>query len=372
MSILVEKLDGSKMVKYLALKNWRDLGTVYAGKVEQMQSPDGKHVVLLPLVSSFEDNDEVMLRALRVIAKFEDTTDINLYNRLTNPSYDFLRWRIAGDSTAGGNIPFNSMGANIDFIKDMLGTACLDILSPAVYHAKVYTKEVNEHLAQYSFGQTEIGSYIMNVLCPLGHYQYQLFDPMTENLPLARRVNLNILNNIETIQRSVEENSRELNDNVESQSISINFLNSLSEMYEENKDTQITLKADWNRDVPLIGDTDPVSNVMLKPSCLDRVMMTIETYTPKEEQNVKATYFGKITNIGTEAEIENRTVFDIKVATIGENLRTVYVVANLSYSEFFLLADKAFQEGANVKITGIRTTTARSIKLKEASIEVME
>ena len=33
---------------------------------------------------------------------------------------------------------------------------------------------------------------------------------------------------------------------------------------------------------------------------------------------------------------------------------------------------KAFQEGANVKITGIRTTTARSIKLKEASMEVVE
>lgn len=372
MSILVEKLDGAKMVKYLALKNWRDLGTVYAGKVKQMQSPDGKFAVLLPLVSTFEDNEEVMLRALRVIATFEETTEISLYNRLTNPSYDFLRWRIAGDSTAGGNIPFNSMGANIDFIKDLLGTACLDILSPAVYHAKVYTKEVNEQLAQYSFGQTEIGSYIMNVLCPLGHYQYQLFDPDTENLPLARRINLNILNNIETIQRSVEDNSQELNDNVESQAISVNFLSSLSEMYEENKESQITLKADWNRDVPLIGNPNPVSNVLLKPNCLERVMMTVETYTPKEEQNVKATYFGKITNIGTEAEIENRTVFDIKVATIGENLRTVYVIATLSYSEFFIMADKAFQEGANVKITGLRTTTARSIKLKEASIEVAE
>jgi hypothetical protein len=372
MSILVEKLDCTKMVRYLALKNWRDLGAVYSGKVKQMQSPDGKYVVLLPMVNTFEDNDEVMLRALRVIAKYEETPDVSLYNRLTNPSYDFLRWRIAGDSTAGGNIPFNSMGANIDFIKDMLSTACLDILSPSVYHAKVYTKEVNEQLAQYSFGQTEIGSYIMNILCPLGNYQYQLFDPTTESLPLARRINLNILDNIETIQRSVEDNSKELNDKVESLAISVNFLSSLSEMYEENKDSQITLKADWNGDVPLIGNQNPVSNVLLKPKCLERVMQTVEEYTPKEEQNVKATYFGKITNIGTEAEIENRTMFDIKVATIGEYLRTVYVVATLSYSEFFIKADKAFQKGANVKISGIKTTTARSIKLKEASIEVLE
>lgn len=368
MSILAEKLDGAKMAIYLVHKKWRDLGTVYSGKVKQMQSPDGKYTVLLPLVNTFDDNDDVVLRALSVIAKFEETSDINLYNRLTNPSYDFLRWRIAGESTVGGNIPFNSMSANIDFIKDMLGTACLDILSPAVYHAKVYTKEVNEQLSKYSFGQTEIGSYIMNVLCPLGNYQYQLFDPLVEDLPLARRINLNILNNIETVQRSVEDNSQELNDNVESKIISVNFLSSLSEMYEENKDSQITLKADWNGDVPLIGNQDPISKVLLNPNCFERVMQTVETYIPKEEQNVMATFFGKITNIGAEAEIENRTVFDIKVATIGENLRTIYVTATLSYSEYFLLADKAFQEGADIKITGIKTTTAKSTKLKEASI----
>lgn len=372
MSILISNLDGQKIAKYLTLQHWQTLGTLHSGRVSQLLSPNKQDVVMLPLTNNFSDYEEVMNKALRVIARNENTTVIHLYNKLTNPSYDFLRWRITGDSTAGGNIPFNSMGANIDFIKDMLGTACLDILSPAVYHAKVYTKEVNEQLAKYSFGQTEIGSYIMNVLCPLGHYQYQLFDPTKEDLPLARIINLNILNNIETIQRSVEDNSQELNDSVESQVISVNFLSSLSEMYEENKDSQITLRADWNRDVPLIGNPDPVSNVLLKPNCLDRVMMTVEAYTPKEEQNVKATYFGKITNIGTEAEIENRIVFEIKVATIGENLRTVYVVATLSYSEFFFLADKAFQEGANVKITGVRTTTARSIKLKEASIEVAE
>lgn len=372
MSFLVSKLDGRKICKYLRLKNWQDLGVFYSGKVQQMVSPNGNIVVLMPLVTSFSDYEDVMKKALGTIASFENISTIHLYNKLTNPSCDFLRWRIAGDSTSGGIIPFNSMGANIDYIKDLLGSACLDILNPATYHTKVYTNEVNEQIAKYSFGQTEIGSYILNVLCPLGYYQYQLFDPIQENLPMSRRINLNILNNIDLIQRSVEDKSQELNDSVESQAISVNFLNSLSEMYDENKDSQITLSAEWNGDVPHIQNPNPVSMVLLKPNCLDRVIETIENYTPKEEQNVPATFYGKITNIGAEAEIENRTLFDIKIATIGDDLRTVYVVATLSYSQFFAMADKAFQEGANIKVTGIKTSTARSIKLKEANIELVD
>lgn len=372
MSISVSRLEGEKIARYLKLRNWHELGKLYSDRVEQLLSPDGNEVVMLPLVNTFSDYAEVMNKALSVIAGYEKTSVLHLFNVLVNPSYDFLRWRISGENTAGGIIPFNSMGANIDFIRDLLGSACLDILSPSVYHTKVYTKEVNDQLSLYSFGQTEIGSYIMNVLCPLGYYQYQLFDPVVENLPLARRINLNILNNIDLIQRSVEEHSQELNDSVESQSMSVNFLNSLSEMYEENKDTQITLSADWNLAIPHIGNPDPVSNVILKPNCIDKVMETVDKYTPQDEQDVPATFFGKITSIGTEAEIENRTVFDIKIATIGENLRTMYVTATLSYAQYFILADSAFQDGANVKVSGIKTTTARSTRLKDASIELAE
>ena len=371
MSIIIEKLDGSLICRYLRRKHWRDAGLLYAGRVQQMLSPDESRVVLMPLVDSFSDYEEVMLKALDVIAAVECITPIHLYNILTNPSCDFLRWRIAGDSTSGGIIPFNSMGANIDYIKDMLGTACLDILSPAVYHAKVYTSEVNDQIAKYSFGQTEIGSYILNVLCPLGFYQYQLFDPETEKLPLSRKINLNILNNIETVQRSASERSNELNDCVENQLMSVNFLTSLTDMYEENKDSEITLSAEWNGDIPLLGNPNPVNRVLLQPKYIDRVMETVERYTPKEEQNVPATFFGKITNIGTEAEVENRIVFDIRIATIGENNRTMYVVATLNYAAYYQIADNALLVGATVKVTGIRTSTAKTTRLDDATIEVV-
>ena len=238
------------------------------------------------------------------------------------------------------------------------------------YHSKLYTKEVQDQLSKYSFGQTEIGSYILNVLCPLGYYQYQLFDPSEEQFPDSRRINLRLLRNINRIQKSAEDCSQEMRDNVEVGNISVNFLSSLIGLYETNKDAELTISADWNPSVPL-PESEIVSNVILKPRCLDRVMSVIEDFTPKEEQNIEKTYVGKIINIGAEAEVNNREMVDIKVAVIGENLRTMTVNVSLSYTDNITVVDQAFQTGADVKVTGIKTSTSRSVKLSNASIEIV-
>lgn len=370
MRIILSRIAPENVAKYLVRNGWEDAGRLFDGRVLQFVSPTGDDGLLLPVDTNFSDYERGMMSALSIIAGYERITVKGLYNKLANPSCDLLRWRIADDTTNGGIISFNAMEDNIAYIKDILGATCLDILNPASYHSKLYTKEVSEQISSYRFGQTEIGSYILNVLCPLGYYQYQLFDPDEECMPLARRININLLGNIDRVQQSAEEGSQEMRDKVEQGRISVNFLSALTDLYEENKDSELTLSASWNRDIPLL--VEPVSQVVLKPRCHDRVMATIEEFSPKKEQNVPAVFYGKITNIGAEAEVDNRTMVDIKIATIGENMRTVTVNATLNYNQYFQVVDSAFQTGADVKVSGIKTTTAKSIKLTDASIEIAQ
>lgn len=367
---LIRRLDPVKLCQYLMLQKWTEIDGLYDGKVRQFLNIEKGEAVILPMENSFSDYDQVIMRFVSTLARLEGMTEKGIFNKLLNPSCDILKWRIADDTTFNGAISFASMGTNIDYIKDMLGAACLDMKSPNAYHSKLYTKEVQDQLSKYSFGQTEIGSYILNVLCPLGYYQYQLFDPSEEQFPDSRRINLRLLRNINRIQKSAEDCSQEMRDNVEVGNISVNFLSSLIGLYETNKDAELTISADWNPSVPL-PESEIVSNVILKPRCLDRVMSVIEDFTPKEEQNIEKTYVGKIINIGAEAEVNNREMVDIKVAVIGENLRTMTVNVSLSYTDNITVVDQAFQTGADVKVTGIKTSTSRSVKLSNASIEVI-
>lgn len=368
---LIDKLPSDKLCEYLLRNGWAELPNLLGGQVRQFLIPTGREAVLIPQSKEFSDYYRVMSETLAIIALYERNSLEGLFNKLSNPSSDILKWRIANGGTLSGAISFNAMGNNIEYIKEMLSSTCLDILSPTSYHKKVSTKEVQEQVAKYRLGQTEVGSYILNLICPLGYYQYNLFQEGSEDLPLGRRINVRMLENIYTIQNSIFDNSSQFEDSVAEGKISVNFLNALSNIYEENRDSEFSITAKWDAYVPLLSN-NIVSDVILQPRCIEKVNEIAEAYTPKQEQNVEKTFYGKITNISGEAEVDERHSVVVTVATIGEEGNRINVKVELNYNQYFGVVDEAFQTGANVKVTGIMTSTAKTTKLSDATIERLD
>lgn len=366
----IDKLQNGLICQYLNMNNWHEVETLFNDKVRQFVTPNDDDAILIPMSKEFRDYYRVMLDSISTIANIENDTIKGLMNKLINPAADILKWRISDDETSLGVIPFSSMSNNIDYIKDLLSSACLDILSPSIFHKKVATKDVQEQMAMYKFGQTEIGSYILNIVCPLGYYQYQLFEPQVEDLPLSRRINLNIINNISVIQDSIIEHNSMFKDTVAEGKLSVNFLNALLDLYEENKDADFTISAKWDSSVPN-PSTDIISCVALRPRCMDKVAEIAEEFTPSEPQNVEKTFYGKIINIGGEAEVDNRVDISVTIATIGEGGKSLKVKAILNNNDYYAIVDSAFQNGLDVKVSGILTSTMRSICLTPATIEVL-
>ena len=364
----IDKLDVEKICLFLNRHGWREIGSLKSGRIKQFEKDSVDDAILVPFSKKFSDYYNVFTDSLQVLSNSESSTLISLLNKLINPSCDLLKWRIADSDTFMGSIPFDTMGNNIDHIKDLLAVSCLDILKPSTFHKKVLTNEVVTQIKQYKFGQTEIGSYILSILSPLGTYQYDIFNPIVEELPLTRRINLRLLDNIDKIQNSVEKNSSELIDCIQSQEISVNFLTALSDLYIENRDAQVSISANWNSDVPNSSDISVVTDVTLTPRCIDKVMEVAEANTPQEQQNVEKTFYGKITNIGGAAELDNRSTIKIKIACIGDEGRKITVQAEMPYSTYDI-AEDAFENADTVKVTGILSKAGYINRLSHASIE---
>lgn len=363
----INLLHNDKVCQYLGLKGWHEISTLFEGKVRQFLAPNEEYAILIPMTKDFSDYYRVMHDSLLTIATFDNKTLNALFNVLINPSSDILKWRIADDNTSLGAISFNTMLDNIDNIKNILATTCIDIMSPAQYHKKVMVTDVQNQIASYKFGQTEIGSYILNLVSPLGFYQYQLFDPNVEELPINRRINMRMLKNINDIQQSVLDNSSHLDETVASGNISVNFLNALTKIYDDNKDSDVSISAAWDINLPTIIE-NPISSLALYPRCMEKVAQTAEKYTPTHEQNVPKTYYGKITNISGAPEVDSREKLVITLASIGDENQKVNVKVELDNSAYSHIVTDAFENGANVKVTGINTTTAKTIKLLNAEI----
>ena len=188
---------------------------------------------------------------------------------------------------------------------------------------------------------------------------------------MGRQVNIKLLRNIHAIQHSVITRSSQLQDEVAEGKVSVNFLNALTNLYEENRDADFTISAEWNSYIPNIED-NIVSNVELQPRCVDKVVEIAETYSPKQEENIEKTYYGKIVNISGDAEVDNRLEITVTIATIGDGGKRINVKAKLNYEQYFQTVDNAFQNGSNVKIVGVVESTTRTPTLCRANIERLD
>lgn len=364
----IDRIDMQMLCQYLLKRNWQPLYDLVGGKVKQFIYPDSEDVIYIPLFKDFSDYYDVITESLKTLSVVEKSSIQAVYNNLVNPSSDLLRWRIADDITSRGEISFNAMQANIDYIKELLSATCVDILSPITYHKKVQTQAVVKQMDTYKFGQTEIGSYILNIICPLGYYQHTLFDPTAEELPLSRKINLRIFENIDVIQQSIKENSSLVDEKVAAGNISVNFLNALTRLYEENTNAEVNISASWNVDVPNLIP-NPIAAIKLEPRYIDKVTCIAEKYLPKAEQNVTKAYYGKITNIAGAAEVESRDKLMISVAAIGDEGQKIIVKVELDNAQYSQLVTEAFNQGADVRVEGVQTLKATSVKLETAKIE---
>lgn len=368
----IERLNMAKICQYLRKHQWTRLEPLANGDVEQFHFAGTDDVVLVPLSNRFSDYNSVVNRLIESLSVVEQLPINSLLEKLINPSSDILRWRIADKSTALGSITINSIQSNIEIIKNALATTCVDILSPSSFHKKVNIKEVNQQIDKYRFGQTDVGSYVLNLICPLGYYQYEMFEEMVpDGLPLGRKINVQLLKNISDIQKSVEDNSSYIDEVVDSGQISVNFLSALVDLYEENKDSNVCVSSVWNKEVPLIGN-EHVDKVILNSKCLDKVGQVVEKYKSHIDVVANQTYYGKIKNINGNPEVINRDELIVSIISIGEDGNKILVKTYLNNNLYSQIVTDAFNSGETVRVEGSPVNGGGTCKLLNATIKVAE
>lgn len=355
---LIDRLQPSAVEHYAEVTGWQRVNGVpnnIALFHKPSNMPGGRTLeILIPRNRSFADFDERLAEAVETLGSLEYLTPVEMLNNVIVPS-DAMRFRNASPGTASGLIPLIE---GVDFysgIKRTFSAAACDFFDPQSYHARLYRRESEEYLAGCRLGQTQVGSYIATVLCPinpplrgLGTSTNSLFPEIPET-EFYRSVTARVMQSLEAIQVKLDRGDTQLLIRPEGKDVKIsgNFFEALTQMRPDPNASDLEVSVSWSHTISFTPDV-PTKITILESYFpeLEVVAASLRPdYQPEERQLV-----GKVLALYGDQNEENLMEGEIILRFFDEE-RLNDVRVQLEPKDYELACD-AHKLGKYVEIIG--------------------
>lgn len=371
---MTEKLNPLVVCKYLEDMGWRkfpfkrddvNIYQFYSGQLYQVR---------IPMDRNMNDYRESMFAAINTISEVENRSVERVMLYLLNPSTDILKLRLEKPEQVPGNITFDDAIRFYENAKKLIAATALDVINAKKVHCGRIDERVQQFLNQCRFGQTEIGSYIVSVVCPFaelsnegGYKQLSIFSEEEECAnSLTRKVTNKLMDNIVLIKENVDQGNLEYLASPNC-NISVNFFEALNGLNLEHSNTTLEFIAEWS----------PVVKInRTENSC---VRVTNDYYQPiehvvnciREVTNKQAKIIGKIRQLKAAPSVDKREKGTIIVVYLNEESKAKSVSVTLSKEDYdeAVLAHKL---GKTVKVVGNLEEIRGKARIEDGIFSVYE
>ncbi len=349
------KLNPLAVTRYLAETSWKSYPIKRKDiKIFQYQKENFFEQVTIPLDKKLRDYKNAMYDAICKIAYVEKKSVEQLMLYLLNPNTDILKIRLDKKEVESGNIMFDDAIQLFDNAKKLIAATVLDVINPKKIHYGRIDEPVQKFLSQCRFGQTEIGSYVVSVVCPFaelseteGYRQLSIFSDEEQCAnSLTRKVTNQLMTNVATIKQEIDDGNLDSLANYDN-SISSNFYEALNGLSMNTEEATVEFMAEWS------------PTVQSNRCKYNKVSVTNDYYEPiktiiskiKESTDERTEIVGKIKELKAAPIIDNREYGTIVVVYVGDNARAKSVTVKLDREDYDK-AVSAHQHGKAVKVIG--------------------
>lgn len=371
---MTEKLNPLVVCKYLEDMGWRkfpfkrDDVNVYQFLGEQL------YQVRIPMDRDMKDYRESMFSAINTIAEVENRSVERVMLYLLNPSTDILKLRLEKQEQVPGNITFDDAIRLYENAKKLIAATALDVINPKKIHYGRIDEKVQQFLNQCRFGQTEIGSYVVSVVCPFaelsnedGYRQLSIFSEEEECAnSLTRKVTNKLMDNVAIIKANIDQGNLEYLASA-SCDISANFFEALNGLNLEYSNTTLEFIAEWSPVVKINRSENSiirVNNDYYQP--IEHVVNCI-----REVTNEQTEIIGKIRQLKAAPSVDKREKGTIIVVYLNEDSKARSVSVTLS-KEDYDEAVSAHKLGKTVKIVGNLEMIRGKARIEDGIFSVYE
>ena len=194
------EVTSDQLEAYLQHKQWFVDGKVRSVATVWHRHGDEEAEVVVPF-SCAKDFRQRVREAFAAIAAFEKREVPDVLSDVKRLFANVISVRVIHSDTTDGTIPINDGVLLIAKAKDLLSAAALSIYSKRKQFTGPTPKEARAYLDTLLLGQTEIGSYVVNVIAPV---QVSAVGDHTTAaaMPLAQAITLNLVTGLDALEKA--------------------------------------------------------------------------------------------------------------------------------------------------------------------------
>lgn len=308
--------------------------------------------LIFPMDLYAPDYEEAVSQAIHKVADLTGTTDTYVRNRIKTAKDDVLRLRVFFDGN-DTELPLSFASVLVQSTEKMLRTAACTVLRPRLHHPRLTLNEAVQFVNQAKFGQTERGSFVLNVACPINSMEVQ--GELGFDDPFVRQVTASLNKALWQLKDAIEtDRVGQLIDSLKDAPaplVSSNLCEAIGEMHDEQVNNSLDFAFDWSllRQAPV---DDRQRRVVLQRDYFARVE-EIRRELRRHESAQEETFIGTVEKLEGDMGEDGRRAGPVVVALLlpeeGETVRARMILSADDYAT----ADKAHMtNGAYVAVRG--------------------
>ncbi len=288
--------------------------------------------LIIPIDQDAAWADALLEVVLRLAEQEQSAPEAVLDNLLTTHS-DVVRFRVGGEDVSGGMLPMADATGLIEGARRALLSSACSVVSKVAHHPRMSRSEPEEFLRVCKMGQTEIGSYVVKVVCPLAEME----EPpvLQEAPPFARETTIVLMNGCRKIVQSIEQDRVDamLEEDAANPEVTSNLCDALLKMHAARDNADLSVEISWAA-VPDLAVPSSEPMAAFKPEYFRAVGDIQRQLRPQKEQEEQALLLGTVETLNGDVGEDGHRSGEVVFALLLPEEEVVSARGNLNAADY--------------------------------------
>jgi len=276
---------------------------------------------------------EALLEVVLRLAELEHLDPETVLNNLLTAYSDVVRFRVGGEDVSGGMLPMADATGLIEGAKRALLSSACSVFNKVTHHPRMSRCEAEDFLRVCKMGQTEIGSYVVKVVCPLT----EMDEPplMRQMQPFARETTMLLMRGCQKMVQSIEQDQVDamLEDDSRNPEVTSNLCDALLRMHAARDNADLSIEVSWAA-MPKIEIPRFAPVAAFKPEYFRTVENIERQLRPQKEEEEKSFLFGTVETLDGEVGEDGRRSGEVVFALLLADEEVVKARGNLDAENY--------------------------------------